>query len=227
MKKLILIICICIFSLKIHSYTLQKSNISLNYPWGLTWVDSTKLLITEKKSAKIILFDTLNNTSTIISHKIPVAAWGQGGLLDIISEGDSVWITCSIMKNKLLTTAVYKSTLDNNSLVNSKLIFEAIPYINNAKHFGSRMTIKDDFLYVSIGERGKGMIAQDPSNTVGTIVRIHKDGKIPSDNPFVTNSNWSKEIFQIGVRNPQGMDLDPLTNAVSYTHLTLPTKRIV
>ena len=214
MKKLILIICICIFSLKIHSYTLQKFNISLNYPWGLTWIDSTKLLITEKKSAKIILFDTLNNTSAIISHKIPVAAWGQGGLLDIISEGDNVWITCSIMKNKLLTTAVYKSTLDNNSLVNSELIFEAIPYINNAKHFGSRMTIKDDFLYVSIGERGKGMIAQDPSNTVGAIVRIHKDGRIPTDNPFVTNSNWSKEIFQIGVRNPQGMDLDPLTNDV-------------
>ena len=214
MKKLILIICICIFSLKIHSYTLQKSNISLNYPWGLTWVDSTKLLITEKKSAKIILFDTLNNTSTVISHKIPVAAWGQGGLLDIISEGNDVWITCSIMKNKLLTTAVYKSTLNNNSLVNSELIFEAIPYINNAKHFGSRMTIKDDFLYVSIGERGKGMIAQDPSNAVGTIVRIHKDGKIPTDNPFVTNTNWSKEIFQIGVRNPQGMDLDPLTNNV-------------
>ncbi len=85
MKKLILIICICVFSLKIHSYTLQKSTIKLNYPWGMTWVDSTKLLITEKKTAQIILYDTSNNTSTIISHKIPVAAWGQGGLLDIIS----------------------------------------------------------------------------------------------------------------------------------------------
>ena len=122
MKKLILIICICIFSLKIHSYTLQKSNISLNYPWGLTWVDSVKLLITEKKSAKIILFDTLNNTSTIISHKIPVAAWGQGGLLDIISEGDSVWITCSVMKNKLLTTAVYKSTFNKSTTLTFEII---------------------------------------------------------------------------------------------------------
>ena len=148
MKKLLLLICVCIFSLKIHAYTLQKSNIDLNYPWGLTWLDSTKLLITEKKTAQIILFDTVNNTSKIISHNIPVAVLGQGGLLDIISEGDIVWVTCSIMKNKLLTTAVYKSTLNNNSLVNSKLIFEALPYINNAKHFGSRMTIKDDYLYV-------------------------------------------------------------------------------
>ena len=214
MKKLIFIIVICIFSTKIQAYKLQKFNLSLNYPWGMTWIDSTKLLITEKKTAQIILFDTANNTSKIISHQIPVAAWGQGGLLDIISENDNIWVTCSIIKNKLLTTAVFKSTLQNDSLVNSELIFEATPYINNAKHFGSRMTIKDDYLYISVGERGKGMIAQDSSNTIGSIVRIHKDGSIPKDNPYVDNSDWSKEIFQIGVRNPQGMDLDPLTNDI-------------
>ena len=214
MKKLIFIIVICIFSAKIQAYNLQKSNLSLNYPWGMTWIDSTKLLITEKKTAQIILFDTANNTSKIISHQIPVAAWGQGGLLDIISENDNIWVTCSIIKNKLLTTAVFKSTLQNDSLVNSELIFEATPYINNAKHFGSRMTIKDNYLYISVGERGKGMIAQDSTNTIGTIVRIHKDGSIPKDNPYVDNSDWSKEIFQIGVRNPQGMDLDPLTNDI-------------
>tara|TARA_B100001769_G_C22035361_1_gene556336 strand:- start:48 stop:1115 length:1068 start_codon:yes stop_codon:yes gene_type:complete len=214
MKKIILIISISFFSLQIQAYTLQKSNLDLSYPWGMTWVDKTTLLITEKKSARIILFNTLNNTSKIISHNIPVAPWGQGGLLDIISEGDSVWITCSIMKNKLLTTAVYKSTLHNNSLINSELIFEATPYINNAKHFGSRMTIKDDYLYISIGERGKGMISQDPSNSIGSIVRIHKDGTVPEDNPYVIKNKWSKEVFQIGVRNPQGMDLDPLTKNV-------------
>ena len=214
MKKLIFIIVICIFSTKIQAYKLQKFNLNLNYPWGMTWIDSTKLLITEKKTAQIILFDTASNTSKIISHQIPVAAWGQGGLLDIISENDNIWVTCSIIKNKLLTTAVYKSTLQNDSLVNSELIFEAKPYINNAKHFGSRMTIKDDYLYISVGERGKGMIAQDSSNTIGSIVRIHKDGSIPKDNPYVDNSDWSKEIFQIGVRNPQGMDLDPLTNDI-------------
>ena len=69
MKKLLLLICFCIFSLKIHAYTLQKSTINLSYPWGMTWIESTKLLITEKKTAQIILFDTSNNTSKIISHK--------------------------------------------------------------------------------------------------------------------------------------------------------------
>ena len=214
MNKIVLIIVFCFFAIKIDAYTLQKYTLDLNYPWGMTWLNPSQLLITEKKTAQILLFDTSNNTSTIISHKIPVASWGQGGLLDIISEGNIVWVTCSIMKDKLLTTAVYKSTLKNNSLINSELIFEATPYINNAKHFGSRMTIVDDYLFVSIGERGKGDLAQDPSNSIGSIVRIKKDGTLPEDNPYVTKPDWSKEIFQIGVRNPQGMDLDPLTNNV-------------
>ena len=186
----------------------------LSYPWGMTMIDSTNILITEKKSKNIYLFNTKNNTSTKIDHDIPVAVWGQGGLLDIISEGNIVWVTCSIKKNKLLTTAIFKSRLVNNTLVDSELIFEALPYFSNSKHFGSRMIIQDDFLFASIGERGKGMIAQDSSTTIGSIIRIYKDGSIPEDNPYLEKSDWLPEIFQIGVRNPQGMSLDPLTGNV-------------
>ena len=46
----------------------------------------------------------LENISTKIKHTIPVAAFGQGGLLDIISEGNTIWISCSIQKDNLLTT---------------------------------------------------------------------------------------------------------------------------
>jgi aldose sugar dehydrogenase len=214
MKKFLLFLIFVCFAIKTNAYTLQKYAVELNFPWGMTWLDSTRLLITEKKSTNIILFDTEKNTSIKIKHKIPVASVGQGGLLDIMSQGNIVWVTCSIMKNKLFTTAVYRSVLDNNSLVNSKLIFEAEPYISNTKHFGSRLSILDDFIYISVGERGKGMIAQDPANAIGSIVRILKDGSIPNDNPYVNNPNWAKEVFQIGVRNPQGMDLDPLTNNI-------------
>ena len=202
------------YSFSCFSLTLEKMNVELSYPWGMTWIDSTNLLITEKKSKEIILFNTKSNTSTKIKHDIPVAAFGQGGLLDIISEGNTIWVSCSIQKEKLLTTAIFKSRLENNSLVDTKLIFEALPYISNAKHFGSRLAIKGDYLFASIGERGKGMIAQDSSNAIGSIIRIHKNGVIPNDNPYVENDNWLPQIFQIGVRNPQGMSLDPLTGEV-------------
>ena len=205
---------ILFWSFSCFSLTLEKMNVELSYPWGMTWIDSSNLLITEKKSKNIILFNTQNNTSTKIKHTIPVAAFGQGGLLDIISEGNTIWISCSIQKDNLLTTAIFKSRLENNTLVESQLIFEALPYFSNSKHFGSRMEIKGDYLFASIGERGKGMIAQDPSNSIGSIIRIYKDGGIPNDNPYINNSDWLPELFQIGVRNPQGMSLDPLTDNV-------------
>ena len=214
MKILYYFFVLFILSTEVSALKLTKYNINMNYPWGMTWIDSEKLLITQKKSYKIILIDTVKNTYTNIEHNIPIEGLKQGGLLDIISEGNNVWITCSIKKNFGFTTAVFKSQLKNNKLINSELIFEALPYINNGKHFGSRMAIKGDHLFVSIGERGKGMIAQDPSNSIGSIIRIKKDGSIPNDNPYVNSLNWLPAVYQIGVRNPQGMDLDPLTNKV-------------
>ena len=203
-----------IFSSSIFALNLEKYDVELSYPWGMTWVDSTNLLITQKKSKEIVLVDTKNNTSTIIKHQIPVEVRGQGGLLDIISEGNSVWVTCSIKKRSLLTTAIFKSRLENNLLVDTQLIFEALPYIGNGKHFGSRLAIQGDYLFASIGERGKGMIAQDPTNAIGSIIRIYKDGSIPNDNPYINNPDWLPQVYQIGVRNPQGMSLDPSSNII-------------
>ena len=82
-------------------------------------------------------------------------------------------------------------------------------------HFGSRLVIKDNYLFISAGERGKGMIAQDATKHPGSIIRINLDGSIPKDNPkFKNKKDWLSEIFQIGVRNPQGMALSPFDNKI-------------
>ena len=82
-------------------------------------------------------------------------------------------------------------------------------------HFGSRLVIKDKHLFITTGERGEGMIAQDASKHPGSIIRINLDGSIPKDNPkFKNKKNWLPEIFQIGVRNPQGMALSPFDNKI-------------
>ena len=179
----------------------------------MRWLNSEELLITQK-TGEIYKVNTKNLSQSEITHEIPSTFFGQGGLLDIVTENNVVWITCSIKKGRKYTTAVYRAELKNNKLVNEELIYEALPYFDNGKHFGSRIEILDDYLFVSIGERGKGMIAQDPSNPIGSIIRIHKNGEYPEDNPFLTKNEWLPELFQIGVRNPQGMTLDPQTNSI-------------
>ena len=75
--------------------------------------------------------------------------------------------------------------------------------------------IKDNYLFASAGERGQGMIAQDPTKHPGSIIRINIDGSIPKDNPkFEGKSNWLPEIYQIGIRNPQGLTLSPFDKKI-------------
>ena len=79
------------------------------------------------------------------------------------------------------------------------------------------MVIHKNHLYASFGERGLGMIAQDPSKHPGSIIRINIDGSIPEDNPSKINKNkWLPEIFLIGVRNPQGMAISPKNKKVLF-----------
>lgn len=193
--------------------SLHKTSVILDAPWGMTWLDENHLLITQK-SGEIFKVNTQGFSQSPIKHNIPSVQYGQGGMLDIISEENNVWVTCSIDKDGKHTTAIYHAELSGDTLVNEKKIYEALPYIKSPYHFGSRLEIKGDYLYASIGERGEGMIAQDPTNSIGTIIRIHKNGDIPDDNPYVDNPNWLPEIFQIGVRNPQGMSLDPLSEDI-------------
>ena len=212
-KVLFFFLIFFLLTFRANSIVLETTPIKLNFPWGMSWLNSEELLITQK-TGEIYKVNTKNLSQSEITHEIPSTFFGQGGLLDIVTENNVVWITCSIKKGRKYTTAVYRAELKNNKLVNEELIYEALPYFDNGKHFGSRIEILDDYLFVSIGERGKGMIAQDPSNPIGSIIRIHKNGEYPEDNPFLTKNEWLPELFQIGVRNPQGMTLDPQTNSI-------------
>ena len=73
------------------------------------------------------------------------------------------------------------------------------------------------YLYFSVGERGNRKNAQTLKNHSGKMHRIHDDGSIPSDNPFVSTSGAKHEIYTYGNRNPQGMVIHPETGEI-WTH---------
>jgi glucose/arabinose dehydrogenase len=56
--------------------------------------------------------------------------------------------------------------------------------------------------------------AQDLSNHHGKIVRLHDDGRVPADNPFVTRAGARPEIWSYGHRNLQGLAIHPETGDV-------------
>ena len=191
-----------------------KKLVKLDGPWGSSFLNDNELIVTEK-SGKIKIIDVNLNKVSNIKHNLNFLDYGQGGLLDILFNDGFIYVSYSENRgNWKSSTSIAKAKFDQKEL-NFKNIFRAEPPIDSGYHFGSRLAIKGDYIYASAGERGQGMIAQDPTKHPGSIIRIHKDGNIPKDNPkFVGEKNWLPEIYQIGIRNPQGLTLSPFDGKI-------------
>ena len=197
---------------------LEKILSGLNNPWGLSFIDQNNIIITEK-SGKLFFANLINKKLKKIDHNLNILEDGQGGLLDVLYHEDEIFISYSENRgNGKSSTSVAKAKINNNNLKFNN-IFRANPPIDSGYHFGSRLVIKDNFLFITAGERGEGMIAQDPTKHPGSIIRIYLNGEIPKDNPkYKGKKNWLPEIYQIGVRNPQGITLSPFNKKIYATN---------
>ena len=226
LKILILSVFINFFFLfNVYAINLKfKKILDLDGPWGMSFINDEEIILTEK-SGKIKLVNIQNYSVNEILHNLNFLNDGQGGLLDILYKDNFIWISYTEIREKweisgfvgnITSTSIAKGEFDKKN-IKFKNIFQANPPIESPFHFGSRLAIKDNYLYASIGERGKGMIAQNPKKHPGSIIRIHTDGKIPKDNPKFYDNNktdWLPEIYQIGVRNPQGLTVSPYDKKV-------------
>ena len=212
-KRLIIFLFFFSLSAEAEEFKLDKL-VSLNKPWGSTFIDNDHLLVTEQ-SGSIKLVNIRTKEISIVKHNLKFLEYGQGGLLDIIYQDNMVWISYSENRGDWKTSTSIAKGEFNNSEIKFENIFQANPPIDSGYHFGSRLAIKGKYLFASAGERGEGMIAQDASKHPGSIIRINLDGSIPKDNPkFLDKPKWLPEIYQIGVRNPQGLTLSPFDDKI-------------
>jgi aldose sugar dehydrogenase len=214
-KYFLFIIFFFLLTSKSFSENLRFNKIvELEEPWGSSFITKDELIITEK-NGKIKILNINSKKISEVKHNLNFLDVGQGGLLDIIHKDNFVWVSYSEDRGDWKTsTSIAKAQLDRKEL-DFKNIFQANPPIDSGYHFGSRLAIKGEYLFASTGERGKGMIAQDPTKHPGSIIRIYLNGSIPKDNPkFEGQSNWLPEIYQIGIRNPQGLTLSPFDEKI-------------
>ena len=193
----------------------------LKVPWGLAFLPNGDMLVTERGGQlRIVQSGKLNPNP--IGGVPEVVAKGQGGLLDVFlhpnyASNGWIYLTYSAAaapgeSGEGANTAVVRARLKGNQLIDQKVIFKATPNVKGNNHFGSRIAFdKAGYLYVSIGERGQMEEAQNTTNFQGTVIRLHDDGRVPADNPFVGKQGFRPEIYSYGHRNPQGMMFNPKT----------------
>ena len=185
----------------------------LDAPWGVAQLPDGSLLVTERDGA---LQRVVDGRTERVSGVPRVASQGQGGLLDITLARDfatsrTVFLTYSKRQQGGAGTALAVAELsaDGSALENMRDLFVSAPGFGGGRHFGSRVVeAPDGTLYVTIGDRGDRPSAQDRGNHNGAIVRVTRNGTVPSDNPFIGVDGVQPHIWSYGHRNPQGAGLD-------------------
>ncbi len=94
------------------------------------------------------------------------------------------------------------------------------PKSRGGRHFGGRIVFDGKgFVYLTLGDRGDEERAQAPNDHAGAVIRLHDDGRIPADNPFVGRNSGPPEAFSRGNRNIQGAAIHPVTGELwSHEH---------
>jgi quinoprotein glucose dehydrogenase len=205
-----------------HTLKMEILAEGLVNPWSMAFLPDGRILITERPG-NLRIFDD-GQLSEPIEGLPPVWVNGQGGLLEVALHPDyeqNGWIYLAYASSddgENGNTAIGRGRLQGNNLVDFERIFRGNPLTSLSYHFGCRIVFDDqNRLYFPIGDRGEMQNAQKLNNHNGKLMRIHDDGSIPSDNPFVGQADGLPEIYNYGHRNIQGMAFHPETNQI-WTH---------
>jgi glucose/arabinose dehydrogenase len=204
----------------------------LHHPWGMAFLPDGRILVTERRGTMRIVENGKLLAAPI--EGLPVATQhGQGGLLDVAIHpkyAENGWIYWSYngLEGGLHGTELARGKLGGTKeaprMTDVQVLFKLQPKSSAAHHFGSRIVFdKQGYLFLTLGDRGdspgKGekQRAQQLDDHAGKSIRLHDDGRVPADNPFVKTPGAKPEIFTLGNRNMQGAALHPETGKL-WTH---------
>ncbi|UYP68988.1 PQQ-dependent sugar dehydrogenase [Thalassobacter stenotrophicus] len=202
-------------TLSTGTFTLTEVVSDLVEPWAVGFLPQGALLITERDGR--LLHIAADGRRVAVAGVPRVAADGQGGLLDVMIPADfaetrEVFLTFAKPQGRGAGTALARGELsaDGSRLRDVRVVFEMARGTSGGRHFGSRVVEGGDgYLYLTIGDRGARDTAQDLSIETGTVLRIARDGRIPTDNPFADTPDARPAIWSYGHRNPQGAAISP------------------
>lgn len=192
----------------------------LEHPWALDFLPDGRMLVTERPG-RLRIVEADGRVHEPLTGLPAVQAAGQGGLLDVAVDPDFantqlVYFSYAEPGEGGAGTSAARARLVDGALVDLQVIYRQRPKLSGNGHFGSRIVFaRDGRLFITQGDRQSYRErAQDLTQGMGKIVRIERDGAIPTDNPFVGHASAQPEIWSYGHRNLQGATLHPETGAL-------------
>jgi glucose/arabinose dehydrogenase len=192
----------------------------LQHPWSLAFLPDGRLLITERAGRLRIVQKDFTLDPKPISGLPKIIAGGQGGLFDVVlhpqySKNGWIYFAYSEAGKGGWGTALARGKLVGHQMTDVQVLFSMEPKTRSNQHFGGRIVFDEaGYVYLTLGDRGEMARAQLLGDHAGSIIRLHDDGRVPKDNPFVNTAEAKPEKFTLGNRNVQGVAIHPKTGEV-------------
>jgi len=210
-----------VFETEHHNFRVETVVPEIDTPWSINWLNPETMIVTEKTGG-LKLFAN-GKLSPAIKGTPKVVSSGQAGLLEVAPHPDYAtngWIYLTYSEpltnadgDDVALTKVVRGRIKSGTWIDQQTIFETdIEHYRKAGgvHYGSRIAFdQNGYLFFTMGERGAQDLAQELGRPNGKVFRLHDDGSVPADNPFVNNAAALPAIWSYGHRNPQGLDFDP------------------
>ena len=208
-----------------HRFRVVRLVEGLEHPWSLAFLPDGSMLVTERPGRLRIVRNMRGGRlePQPVAGLPPIEAYGQGGLHDVVlhprfAENRLVYLAYAARGPDGVGTELARGRFDGSRLENVEVLFRQSPKGDTGRHFGGRIVFdRAGYVYLTLGDRGEMTRAQKPDDHAGSVIRLHDDGRVPQDNPFVGKPGWKPEKYTLGNRNIQGATLHPQTGAL-WTH---------
>lgn len=194
-----------------ENYRIETLVEGVAFPWSIGFLPDGSFLLTER-DGRLRRISANGELSEPIAGVPPVFARSQAGLFDVLpdpafAENGLIYLSYAHGDQAANTPRVARARLTDGRLEDLQVIFSGTPMQRTAAHYGGRLAfLPDGTLLLTTGDGFN--YREDPQrldNTRGKTIRIHADGSIPADNPFVGNAEALDSIWTYGHRNAQGL----------------------
>ena len=206
-----------------HSFRIVPLLAGLENPWSIAFLPDGRMLVTERAGRLRLVSQDFKLDPKPIDGLPEVIANGQGGLFDVVlhpQHAQNGWIYWAYNAPGTggLGTALARGKLQGQRMTEVQVLFSMQPKTRSAHHFGGRIVFDTTgMVYLTLGDRGDKDRAQKLNDHAGSVIRLHDDGRVPNDNPFVERAGALPEKWTLGHRNMQGAAINPQTGEL-WTH---------
>jgi len=206
-----------------HAFRVATMVTGLVNPWSVAFLPDGRMLVTELAGRLRLVGQGFQLDPKPIEGLPELVAQGQGGLFDVVlhpqyAQNGWIYWAYNAPGPGGWGTALARGKLLGHRMTEVQVLFSMLPKTRSSHHFGGRIVFdKSGMLYLTLGDRGDKARAQKLDDHAGSVIRLHDDGRVPANNPFVRGAGAFIEKWTLGNRNIQGAALHPVTGEL-WTH---------